>query len=51
MTPEEYLISIGIELQCTTLIVHIEGSNRQPDLVRIMEDYYLAKKKEEEKPT
>jgi hypothetical protein len=39
MTPEEYLNSIGIELEKTTLVVNIDGINRQPDLCKLMEDY------------
>lgn len=50
MTAKEYLESLSIKLECTTLIVNIDGINRQPDLVKIMEDYYKAKKKLESKP-
>lgn len=36
---EEYLNSIGIYLDATTLIVHIDGKNRQPDLCQLLRDY------------
>ena len=38
---EEYLNSIGIYLDATTLIVHIDGKNRQPDLCQLLRDYAL----------
>jgi hypothetical protein len=38
---EEYLNSIGIYLDATTLIVHINGRNRQPDLCQLLKDYAL----------
>lgn len=46
MNAESYLKTLGIELEKTTLVVNIDGVNRQPDLCEIMEDY--AKKKFEQ---
>jgi hypothetical protein len=45
MDAKEYLKSIGIELEKTTLIVNIDGANRQPDLCLLMEDFAKQKVK------
>jgi len=47
MTPKEFLESLGIKIECTTLIVNIDGVNRQPNLVKLMEDYYNERKNKE----
>lgn len=39
ITPEEYLNSIGIDLNTTTLLSVVDGHLRQVDLIYIMEDY------------
>jgi hypothetical protein len=39
MNAEEFLKLINIELKSTTLVVHIDGHNRQPNLCDIMEMY------------
>jgi hypothetical protein len=46
MNAEEFLKSIDIELNSTTLVVNIDGFNRQPDLCSIMEMYANYKVKE-----
>lgn len=46
MNAEEFLKSIDIELNSTTLVVNIDGFNRQPDLCAIMEMYANHKVKE-----
>ena len=46
MKAEEFLKSIDIELNSTTLVVNIDGYNRQPDLCKIMEMYANYKVKE-----
>lgn len=46
MNAEEFLKSIDIELNSTTLVVNIDGFNRQPDLCSIMEMYANHKVKE-----
>ena len=46
MKAEEFLRSIDIELNATTLVVNIDGYNRQPDLCKIMEMYANYKVKE-----
>ena len=43
MDAKEYLKSIGIEMEKTTLIVNIDGANRQPDLCLLMEDFAKEK--------
>jgi len=39
VTPTEYLESIGINLNTTTLLSVVDGHLRQVDLIYIMEDY------------
>jgi len=46
MNAKEFLKSIDIELNSTTLVVNIDGYNRQPDLCAIMEMYANYKVKE-----
>ena len=46
MNAEEFLKSIDIELKSTTLVVNIDGYNRQPDLCLIMEMYANYKVKQ-----
>jgi hypothetical protein len=46
MNAEEFLKSIDIDLKSTTLVVHIDGHNRQPDLCSIMEMYANYKVKQ-----
>ncbi len=43
MNAEEFLKSINIELKSTTLVVHIDGHNRQPNLCDVMEMYATHK--------
>ncbi len=51
MNAKTFLESIGIDLKATTLIVNIDGVNRQPNLLKLMEDYYTKKKEHDKKPT
>jgi hypothetical protein len=46
MNAKEFLKSIDIELNSTTLVVNIDGYNRQPDLCAIMEMYANYKVKQ-----
>ena len=46
MNAKEFLESIDIELKSTTLVVNIDGYNRQPNLCDIMEMYANIKVKE-----
>lgn len=46
MNAEEFLKSIDIELKNTTLVVNIDGYNRQPDICSIMEMYANYKVKQ-----
>jgi len=46
MNAEEFLKSVDIDLKSTTLVVHIDGYNRQPDLCDIMEMYANYKVKQ-----
>ena len=39
ITPEEYLKTIGIDLNTTTLLSVIDGHLRQVDLIYIMSEY------------
>jgi hypothetical protein len=39
MNAKEFLESMNIELKSTTLVVHIDGHNRQPDLCSLLEMY------------
>ena len=43
ITPEEYLNSIGIDLNTTTLLSVVDGHLRQVDLIHIMNEYALMK--------
>jgi hypothetical protein len=44
MDAKEYLESLGIKLEATTLVCYIDGFNRQPNLVSILEGYHEMKK-------
>jgi hypothetical protein len=39
MNAKEFLETLNIDLKSTTLVVHIDGHNRQPDLCNIMDMY------------
>jgi|LakMenEpi13Oct10_1017325.scaffolds.fasta_scaffold08449_1 hypothetical protein len=43
ITPEEYLQSIGIDLNTTTLLSVVDGHLRQVDLIHIMDNYAILK--------
>lgn len=43
LTPETFLESQGIFKSNTTLICHIDGCNRQPDLCSLLENFHKAK--------